>query len=156
GLIDTAELVRVMSTVNVHRERPRTPLNTPPMDTSTSTDEHRERPGQVSSERPAWTSSERQFTSTPGESERQLTSTVQDLVDTLREQMQLMRDELQAAREERALLLQMLQDMQQRYDRLLDMPRSTPQDATEATQTPRRAHSPPDPRDRPRRRERPR
>src|SRR5262245_62145414 len=82
--------------------------------------------------------------------ERERTSTVQDLVDTLREQMQLMRDELQAAREERALLLQMLQDMQHRYDRLLDMPHTppvSPQEALEATQppppspqTPRQAH----------------
>src|SRR5439155_7936012 len=32
----------------------------------------------------------------------------------------------QAARDERALLLQMLQDMQHRYDRLLEAPRSVP------------------------------
>ena len=32
----------------------------------------------------------------------------------------------QAAREERTLLLQILQEMQHRYDRLLDMPRSAP------------------------------
>jgi hypothetical protein len=35
----------------------------------------------------------------------------------------------QAARDERALLLQMLQEMQHRYDRLLDMPRPAPQEA---------------------------
>jgi hypothetical protein len=55
----------------------------------------------------------------------------------------------QAAREERALLLQMLQEMQHRYDRLLDMPRplpqEPPQDAPGATQAPRRPESPPPP-----------
>ena len=53
----------------------------------------------------------------------------------------------QAAREERALLLQMLQDMQQRYDRLLDAPRPpllpSPQEPPGATQVPRRPTSPP-------------
>src|SRR2546429_8014208 len=34
GLIDTAELVRVMSTLNVHAERPRPPLDTTPLDTT--------------------------------------------------------------------------------------------------------------------------
>jgi hypothetical protein len=51
----------------------------------------------------------------------------------------------QAAREERTLLLQMLQEMQHRYDRLLDMPRpapqESPQDAPGATQTRRRSES---------------
>ncbi len=36
------------------------------------------------------------------------------------------RTNAQAAREERTLLLQMLQEMQHRYDRLLDMPRTPP------------------------------
>jgi hypothetical protein len=53
----------------------------------------------------------------------------------------------QAAREERALLLQMLQEMQHRYDRLLDMPRpapqEAPQDAPGATPAPRRPTTPP-------------
>ena len=54
----------------------------------------------------------------------------------------------QAAREREALLLQMLQDMQHRYDRLLDLPRSAPmphtrpQDAPGATQAPRRTPRP--------------
>src|SRR5215831_15751591 len=69
GLIGTAELVRIMSTVNVHRERPRTPLNTPSLDASPNGDEHRERPGRLSSKRQAWTSSERQLTSSHGEDE---------------------------------------------------------------------------------------
>ena len=34
GLIDTAELVRVMSTMDVHTARPRTPLHTTTMDTT--------------------------------------------------------------------------------------------------------------------------
>ena len=65
------------------------------------------------------------------------------------EQMQRMRDELQAAREERARLFQMLQDMQHRYDRLLDRPRPAPQDAPQAPagptpvrRRPQRAHVP--------------
>jgi hypothetical protein len=64
GLIDTAELGRVLSTLNVHperqRERLRTPLDTTPLDTRTPTDAHRERPVDTSSERPVLTSSERQ------------------------------------------------------------------------------------------------
>jgi hypothetical protein len=50
------------------------------------------------------------------------------------------RTNAQAARDERALLLQMLQDMQHRYGRLLDMPRPSPQDSPGAAQIPRRAH----------------
>jgi DNA-binding XRE family transcriptional regulator len=50
GLIDTAELVRVMSTVNVHSERQRTPLDTAPLDTYSQGHEHRERPVNMSSE----------------------------------------------------------------------------------------------------------
>src|SRR5262245_30878718 len=73
GLIDTAELGRVLSTLNVHherqRERPRTPLYTPPLDTATCGDEHRERPVDTYSE-------------------RQLTSTYAHLMDILREQLQ--------------------------------------------------------------------
>jgi len=53
----------------------------------------------------------------------------------------------QAAREERALLLQMLQEMQHRYDRLLDLPRpplpATPQESRGAPQPPRTAHTSP-------------
>jgi hypothetical protein len=55
-----------------------------------------------------------------------------------------------SAREREALLLQMLQDMQHRYDRLLDMPRPTlppepPQEAPGATPARRRPQSPPPP-----------
>ena len=55
------------------------------------------------------------------------------LVDILREQIQVLRDELQetraerqAARERAAHLLRLVEQLQQRYDRLLDMPRSAP------------------------------
>jgi hypothetical protein len=71
------------------------------------------------------------------------------LVDILRGQLQVLREELQearqsaqAAREREARLLQMLQDMQHRYDRLLDLPRppalQTPQDAPAEPPAPRR------------------
>ena len=50
GLIDQAELVRVMSTLDVHGARPLTPLDTSPLDTATQGSEHRERPAQTSSE----------------------------------------------------------------------------------------------------------
>jgi Bacterial regulatory protein, Fis family/Recombinase len=124
GLIDTAELARVVSTLDVHHERlaerPRTLLDNMSVDSQLTADEHHEHPGAVHHERPAWT-----------DDERQLTSTYQALVDTLREQLDSMRQELEAARaerhaarEERAMLLHMLQDMQQRYDRLLAAPRS--------------------------------
>jgi hypothetical protein len=56
GLIDTAELGRVLSTLYVHpvrpRERPRTSLDTTPVDTRTSHDAQSERPPLASSERP--------------------------------------------------------------------------------------------------------
>jgi len=77
GLIDTAELVRVMSTVNVHSERPRTPLDTTTIDAYISGSEHDGRPENMSSEHEARTSSG-----------RQLTSSYRDLVDILREQLQ--------------------------------------------------------------------
>ena len=58
------------------------------------------------------------------------------------------REERQAAREREALLLRMVEQMQQRYDRLLDMPRATlppesPVAAPGATQARRRTHSTP-------------
>src|ERR1700756_5164387 len=77
GLIDTAELVRVLSTMNVHPARLRTALDSQRLDTEISAGEHRERPGHTSSAQEVQTSSE-----------RQLTSTYRDLVDVLREQLQ--------------------------------------------------------------------
>jgi hypothetical protein len=62
-----------------------------------------------------------------------------------REQAALEREK--TAREREALLLQMLQDMQHRYDRLLDMPRpapqASPQDAPGATPARSRPQRPP-------------
>jgi hypothetical protein len=57
------------------------------------------------------------------------------------------REERQAAREREALLLRMVEQMQQRYDRLLDMPRPAPQEPPQeppgATQVPRHPARPP-------------
>jgi len=57
-----------------------------------------------------------------------------------REQAALEREK--TAREREALLLQMLQEMQHRYDRLLDMPRPAPQEAPQdaPAATPTRRH----------------
>jgi hypothetical protein len=52
------------------------------------------------------------------------------------------RADRQATREERALLLQMLQDMQHRYDRLLEAPRSTPVSASPGPGAPADTHVP--------------
>jgi len=115
GLIDTAELVRVMSTLDVHSARPLTPLDTSPMDTATQGSEHRERPAQTSSEHEMWTSSE-----------RQLTSSYRDLVDILREQPQAAQERERDYREHIARLTAMLDQAYQQNQRLLDLPRSTP------------------------------
>src|SRR5262249_11178993 len=101
GRIESAELVRVAPLEDSLKERPWTSMDSTPVQTAIPADEQPQPSMDTASEQP--------WTPVHG---RERTSTVQDLVDTLREQMQLMRDELQAAREERALLLQMLQDMQ--------------------------------------------
>jgi hypothetical protein len=115
GLIDTAELVRVMSTLNVHHERPRTPMDTPPLDIAAPGDEHRERPGYTSSEQGEHASSE-----------RQLTSTYRDLLDILRAQLQAAQERERAYQDHIAQLTAMLEQAHQQNQRLLDMPRSTP------------------------------
>jgi hypothetical protein len=112
GMIDTAELVRVAPLVDTLKERTRTSMDTAPIAQEQSQGEQVEHLVDSVHEQP--------WTDVHG---RAPTSTIQDLVDTVRTQMQVMRDELLAAREERALLLQMLQDMQRRYDRLLEAPR---------------------------------
>jgi hypothetical protein len=53
------------------------------------------------------------------------------------------RDERQAAREREALLLHMLQEMQQRYDRLLDAPHQAASAPLPQAPAPVRAHRPP-------------
>jgi hypothetical protein len=132
GLIDTAELGRVLSTLNVHPERlnvhperlnvhperPRTPLYTQPMDAPIPGDEHRERPVNTSSERPELTSSE-----------RQVTSTYRDLVDILREQLNAAQERERAYQEHIARLTAMLDQAHQQNQRLLDMPRQPPSPA---------------------------
>jgi len=146
GLIDTAELVRVLSTLNVHDERPRTRLDTTPMDAAIRRGEHRERPEQTSSERPPWTSSERQLTSSQGERERQLTSSYEHLVDILREQLQTAQERERDYREHIARLTAMLDQAHQQNQRLLDIPRTPPagslQDAPGQAQASKRPECP--------------
>jgi hypothetical protein len=115
GLIDTAELVRIMSTVNAPRERPRPPLFTVPLDTVRQGSEHHERPAQTFSGQDEQTSSERQFT-----------SSYRDLVDILREQLQAAQERERDYREHIARLTEMLRETHQQHQRLLDMPRSAP------------------------------
>jgi hypothetical protein len=115
GLIDTAELVRIMYTVNAPRERPRPPLFTVPLDTVRQGSEHHERPAQTFSGQDEQTSSE-----------RQLTSSYRDLVDILREQLQAAQERERDYRDHIARLTEMLRETQQQNQRLLDMPRSAP------------------------------
>ena len=133
GLIDQAELVRVAAYVDTLSGRPRTAEDTHETPSQRHTEISRGRPQTDDREQP-WTDVR----------ERPQTSSAA-LVDILREQIQTLRDELQearaerqAAREREALLLRMVEQMQQRYDRLLDMPRPLPQDAPGAT--PARRH----------------
>jgi transposase-like protein len=125
GLIDSTELVRVAPVVDTLKERARTSMDTATIHQETpavQADEHREHFVDSNREHP-WTDVHA----------RQQTSTDTALVDIVREQLAEMRHELraareerQAAREERTVLLQMLQEMQHRYDRLLEAPRSVP------------------------------
>lgn len=115
GLIDTAELVRVASTVHVQSARARTPLYTDVLDAQPSGDEHDGRPVSTSSERPGQASSE-----------RQLTSTYRDLVDILREQLQAAQERERAYQEHIERLTLMLHEAQHRSDRLLEAPRRMP------------------------------
>jgi hypothetical protein len=137
GLIDQAELVRVAAYVDTLKERTRTSADTTEIPALRHAETPYRRPQTAVHEQP-WTDT----------SERPQTSP-DVVVDILREQLQLMREELQAVREERqavrereALLLHMLQQMQQRYDRLLEAPRpasvspSAPR-APSALETPR-------------------
>jgi hypothetical protein len=144
GLIDTAELVRVISTVNVHRERSHTSLDRPALDAAISGEEHHERPAPMSSERQPWTSSE-----------RQLTSTYEHLVDILREQLQAAQERERAYQEHIAQLTTMLEQAHQQNQRLLDLPRTPPPASLQAppgaTQRPTPAPGPPAHQDTPQR-----
>jgi Helix-turn-helix domain len=115
GLIDTAELVRVMSLRNVQGERQRTPLHTTVLDTAARADEHRERPVDTSRERPE-----------PTSSERQLTSTYRDLLDILRDQLQAAQERERAYHEHIAHLTTLLEQAHQQNQRLLEAPRTAP------------------------------
>src|SRR5262245_27222662 len=87
GRIESAELVRVAPLVDSLKERPWTSIDTLPVQPDISADEEPQPSMDTAPEQP--------WTPVHG---REQTSTLQSLVDTLREQMQLMRDELQAAR----------------------------------------------------------
>ena len=84
---------------------------------------------------------------------RQNPATLQQLITVFQRELNAAHAREEAAREREALLLQMLQQVQQQNQRLLDMPRSapspttraSPQDALGAPQTHRRTQSPPAP-----------
>jgi hypothetical protein len=118
GLIDQAELVRVAALVDTLTGRARTSTDIPETPVQRHVETPHGRP-QTDDREQLWTDvRERPQTSSDA------------LVDILREQIQVLREELQearaerqAAREREALLLRMVEQMQQRYDRLLEAPR---------------------------------
>ena len=119
GLIDTAELLRAGFTLHTGHEIGRQDVDTAGHDLTSTVD-------------------------TLDVYLDMITLLKQQLTDAqAREQAAFERE--RTARDREALVLQMLQDMQQRYDRLLDLPRSAPiphtrpQDAPGATQAPRHA-----------------
>jgi hypothetical protein len=70
-------------------------------------------------------------------------ATLQHLITVLQRELDAAHAREEAARERETRLLQMLQQMQHRYDRLLDMPRPTAQDAPHAPPPPSSVHSHP-------------
>jgi hypothetical protein len=127
GMIDQAELVRIAAYVDTLHERTRTSVDAGATPLLRHVEIPRGRP-QADDREQLWTDvRERPQTSSDA------------LVDILREQIQILRDELQEARQERqaarereAVLLRMVEQMQHRYDRLLEAPRQTPGTAPEA------------------------
>jgi hypothetical protein len=129
GLIDTAELLRAGFALHTFHESGRPPLDTPRQPLTSNLD--------------TLTSS------------HDIVDVYHDMLDTLKRQLAEAQAREQAAlererhaREREAVLLQMLQDMQQRYDRLLDQPRTpppprSPQEARGAPQTRTRPQSSP-------------
>ena len=118
GMIDQTELVRVAAYVDTLRERTRTSADISETAAPRQAETFRVRP-QTDDREQLWTDAR----------ERPQTSS-DALVDILREQIQILREELREAREERqaardreALLLRMVEQMQHRYDRLLEAPR---------------------------------
>ena len=121
GLIDQAELVRVAAYVDTLTGRLRTSEDIHDTPAQRHAETPLGRPHTDDHEHPRTDVRERPQTS------------ADVLVDILREQIQVLRDELQetraerqAAREREAHLLRLVEQLQQRYDRLLDMPRSAP------------------------------
>ena len=135
GTIDTAELVRAVSTLAapVHRAH----LNVQSVQESVHTvdseiveDEQYDRPQRVQREHREQVSSE-----------RHLTSIYQDLVDTLREQLQAAREREHDYQARITWLEHQVDQVQQRYDRLLDAPR--PAQPAPATPSPAPLSTPP-------------
>jgi hypothetical protein len=121
GFIDQAELVRVAAYVDTLTGRLRTSEGIHDTPAQRHAETPHRRPHTDDHEHPRTDVRERPQTS------------ADVLVDILREQIQVLRDELQetraerqAAREREVYLLRLVEQMQQRYDRLLGMPRSAP------------------------------
>jgi hypothetical protein len=128
GTIDTTELVRAVSTLATPVQREHfTPVHgehlsvhavqhgVHEVDSEIINDGHSDRSPSVHREH-------REQVST----ERQLTSTYRELVDTLREQLQAAREREKDYQARIAWLEQHVDQIQQRYDRLLEAPRATP------------------------------
>ena len=120
GTIDPAELVRAVSTLPPSVQREHLSVHTVHqgvynVNSEIVDDEHYERSLSVQHER-------REQVST----ERQLTSTYRELVDTLREQLQAAREREKDYQTRIAWLEHHVDQIQQRYDRLLEAPRLSP------------------------------
>ena len=147
GFIDQAELVRVAAYVDTLKERTRTGTDRQSRQrTDTDTGQRDTHSGHEDGQvRPRTAVSGQTETGVGGQ-----TRTVTDmLVDMLREQLQAAQarehaavEREQAAREREALLLQMLQQMQHRYDRLLEAPRPASPAPVRASKRPPSAAAP--------------
>jgi len=74
---------------------------------------------------------------------RQERDAIQRERDLLMQQVDMLRSMQQTTQQQLTQAQQMLHEMQHRYDRLLDMPRPTPQEVLGATQARRRPERPP-------------
>jgi hypothetical protein len=128
GTIDTAELVRAVSTLSIPGH-PRRTLDVHSvrhehiaMDSILEGSEHHRRLEGVHSEQPRQVSTGRQFTD--------VVDTLMQTVDILRQELAIARERERAGQEREALLMSMLQEAHKRYDRLLEAPRAAqvPQD----------------------------
>ena len=124
GTIDTAELVRAVSTLSTTGHHRRTldvhngHSEQMAMDTIIEGSEHHRRLESVHSEHHEQVSTGRQFTG--------MVDTLMQMIDTLRQELAIARERERAGQEREALLMSMLQEAHKRYDRLLEAPR-TPQ-----------------------------